>query len=53
MAILHLRGEIPPGSPLYVPHTVADDLDRLCAALDQFREEHAIAIPDLEKDSST
>jgi hypothetical protein len=34
MAILHLRGEIPPNSPMYAPYTVADELDQLCEALD-------------------
>ena len=50
MAILHLRGEIPPSSSMYTPHSVADELDQLCEALDQFREEHHITVPDIEKD---
>lgn len=48
MAILHLRGEIQPGSPRYTPHSVADELYQLCDALDQFREENGVAVPDLE-----
>jgi len=50
MAILHLRGEIPPSSPMFAPHSVADDLDQLCEALDQFREANGISVPDLEKE---
>ena len=50
VAILHLRGEILPNSPMYAPHTVADTLDQLCEVLDQFREANGISVPDLEKD---